>query len=414
MSSAPPRVVRPRPMHVAMYVGAWPLGTNSSGILTYADALRRELVRHGHRMSIFTGKLDEPGDGLYLVESGIVDRVMNRFRARLGAVAPGVFGYGKAIARAIRRVNRDDPIDIIEIEESFGFAGQIAERLNVPVVVKLHGPAFLTTLEQERETDFAAKRIRLEGEALSKVAAVIAPAQCTLAETLEHYRIAPAISSRVNNPIAVNAGEPLWSFDSCDKDTILFVGRFDQAKGADTMLLAFRKLLDARPRLKLVFVGPDVGLPLADGRSVQFAEYVRSTFADADAKNIEYLGRLTPPQINALRIRASVTVVASRWENQSYATLEAMLQACPVVCVDAGGQRELIDHGINGLLARKDDVDDLSAQISELLDHPERGQAFGLAARAYVLQNHDPSVIAKQMIELYEQVISDFKRSAGA
>jgi len=400
----------PRPLHVAMYVAAWPLGVHSSGILTYADSLRRELHRLGHRLSIFAGRLDEAGPGLYRVELTWRDRWLARLRRWSGDTSPAVFRFGSVIARRLRAVHSVDPIDIVEIEESFGFAGQVAHSLPIPVVVKLHGPAFLTTVDEELNTPFAQMRIRREGEALSQVAAIMAPARSTLDQALAHYHLTPTIAARVNNPLSADPETPLWTLAACDPQTILFVGRFDRAKGADAMLLAFKSLLGTRPELKLLFVGPDNGLQLSDGRTAQFAEYLRETFAPAQAQQVQYLGRLTPAQISVLRTRALVTVVSSRWENQSYATLEAMLQACPVVCVDAGGQRELVTHGISGLLARKDDVPDLCAQIEHILNHPEQASTMGIEARRYVLANHNPTDVAQATLAIYRQAMSTYAR----
>ena len=72
---------------------------------------------------------------------------------------------------------------------------------------------------------------------------------------------------------------PLWHLDTCDKNTILFVGRFDVRKGADIVLKAFRLILKAFPSAKLIFVGPDVGLPGANGRtnSIRIPIAIRSS-----------------------------------------------------------------------------------------------------------------------------------------
>ena len=130
---------------------------------------------------------------------------------------------------------------------------------------------------------------------------------------------------------------PMWRLEGCERDTILFVGRFDQRKGADIILRAFLIVLNSRPDLKLIFVGPDHGLPGPDGKKVQFAAYCDSLFGADLRGRVDFRGRMPNREIAELRTRAMVTVVASRWENQSYAVLETMFQGCPLVSTDAGG-----------------------------------------------------------------------------
>src|SRR5947199_174675 len=50
--------------------------------------------------------------------------------------------HAENLSRAAARVIREPGVELIEMEETFGFLQLIRSRLNVPVVVRLHGPAF--------------------------------------------------------------------------------------------------------------------------------------------------------------------------------------------------------------------------------------------------------------------------------
>ena len=54
--------------------------------------------------------------------------------------------------------------------------------------------------------------------------------------------------------------------ETCNTDTLLFVGRFDGLKGGDLMLRVFAELALSYPKLRLVFVGPG---SRRDGRTRQ-------------------------------------------------------------------------------------------------------------------------------------------------
>ena len=188
------------------------------------------------------------------------------------------------------------------------------------------------------------------------------------------------------------------------------VGRFDRRKGGDVILTAFKELLAERPNLKLVFVGPDYGLHQPGGEVVGFDAYRDALFPPELRGRVDFRGRMAHHEISALRPRAAVTVIASRWENQGYTALEAMLQGCPVVCSDAGGCPESVIHGKTGLLARSEDAADFAAKLKAMLDDPAAAAAMGAAARRHVLEHHSAERVARQSLALYERMIANARK----
>jgi glycosyltransferase involved in cell wall biosynthesis len=393
-------------VHIAFWSPAWPLEKYQNGIITYVHWMRRGLERRGHRVSVFTGEVDRSStdERVYNVRPGRAQRLWRRLRRRSTPV--GQFEFAQVIADCVSSVHRRDPIDILEMEESFGWCGTVAARSGLPLLVKLHGPAFLTMSEEERATPFGQEKIEREGLALRTARAVIAPSQFTLARTLERYRLEPRERGCIVNPLVMAEDTPLWSLDRCDRDSILFVGRFDSVKGADLVLSAFRSALKSRPSLKLVFVGPDVGLSAAGGPKLQFDAYRDSIFEPSLRSRVEYRGRMANRDISKLRVQAMMTVIASRMESQCYALLEAMLQGCPVVSTDAGGLPESVVNGVTGRLARSGDAEALAAQMLAMGADPEAAAGMGRAARRYVLDRHAPAQVATASLALYERVIA--------
>ena len=399
-------------MHIGLVTPAWPPGLYPNGIVTYVDALQRELVSQGHRVSIFPVTSDgEERRGVHLVAPGAIDRLRARAR-RLAGHRSTVFDLGETIAATIGRVHARDPIDVVEMEESFGWAGDVAARTRIPVVVRLHGPAFVTMVEEERATPFGVEKVRREGVALRASPAITAPSQCTLSETVARYGLEPRVAERIVNPLAGAADVPVWDLAACDRRTLLFVGRFDTTKGADVLLLAFQRLLVDHPDLKLVFVGPDGGLSRSGRANMHLPEFISVLGDAAVARNLDYRGSLASGEIAALRTRALATVIASRRENQPYSALEAMLHGCPVVCTDTSGLGELVEHGVTGLKARSEDEDDLAAQIGRLVDRPELGRSLGAAARKHVLDRHAPAVVVRQTVDVYRRTV-ELARGGG-
>lgn len=395
-------------MHVALYSPAWPLIRYPNGVVTYVHWMREALTAQGHRVTVFAGAMDadwnEPG--VHKVTSTLAMRVRRWLRNRVPAWRNAVVDWAEELAGSIQRVHAQQPFDVIEIEESFGLFGELDRLLPIPVVVKLHGPAFLSLIEEELGTPAADAKIAAEGRALKQVAAVISPSRDVLDRTVARYALSPPICEHIVNPLTLPATAPVWNLASCDRQTILFVGRFDKRKGGDLVLLAFEKLLRTRPDLKLVFIGPDFGVDGGDGKLLNFEAFRRRLFGDRATPQIQFLGRRSSAEIAVQRGHAMLTLVASRWENQSYTALEAMLQGCPVISTDCGGQGEFVLPGSTGLLVRPDDVDDLCEKIGLVLDAPDKAAELGRNARAHVLAHHSPDVVARQTLAVYQRAIS--------
>jgi glycosyltransferase involved in cell wall biosynthesis len=263
-----------------------------------------------------------------------------------------------------------------------------------PLLVRLHGPAFLTLSEEAERPGLARARIELEGEALRRAAALVSPSECALRCTAQRYRLDPPIKAVIPNPL--RAEGPRWELERCERKTLLFVGRFDRVKGGDTALIAFRRLLEADAELKLVFIGPNAGVD----------EFCGSLFTPAQRRSVQFLGMLPAAEIRELRTRAAATLVLSRWETQGYTALEAMLQGCPLIVSDAGALSEVVQHGATGLVARLEDIDDLCAKVRRLLDDPLAAREMGRNAQRFVAERHSPRHIAERALGLYARVLA--------
>jgi len=102
---------------------------------------------------------------------------------------------------------------------------------------------------------------------------------------------------------------------------------------------------------------------------------------------------------------ADVFVLPSLTEGSSNALLEAMAMAKPIVASDVGGNRDVILHGVNGILIKPANVQELSLAIIHLLSKPEEAQKLGRNAHQYVLEKR--SLFTTQpIVDLYGQISS--------
>jgi glycosyltransferase involved in cell wall biosynthesis len=98
---------------------------------------------------------------------------------------------------------------------------------------------------------------------------------------------------------------------------------------------------------------------------------------------------------------SDVTVVPSFYETFGQTLIESMACGCPVVSFDNSGQTDIIDHKVNGYLAKYQDAEDLAAGIEWVLDNTEKLHLSEVCIKK-VQGNYTESIVARQYIDLYK------------
>jgi glycosyltransferase involved in cell wall biosynthesis len=312
-----------------------------------------------------------------------------------------------AILNAVRTLHLQDPIELLEMEETFGWAGDVARDGTVPVVIRLHGPlCVMGPLSPTYAVARSAHRLRREGSAIAGAAGVSAVSRDVLDRTKRFYGFQLNDAAVIPNPVSQCAADNRWNLANCNKDRILFVGRFDGHKGGDTIIDAFAHITKQNPHLTLTFVGPDPGFVDETGRRWQISEYLERRLGRSPERNrVEWFGFKTPDEIRDLRRNAMVTVVCSRYETFGMTAAEAMAAGCPIVATDTGGLPELIEHDRNGLLCQPNDPVDLAEKILDLLSHPGMAAALGAQAVLDAASRYHPKIVARQTIDFYRDIL---------
>ena len=171
------------------------------------------------------------------------------------------------------------------------------------------------------------------------------------------------------------------------------VGRLVPVKNYALLVEAFARLARQQPGLHLLFIGDgSVRVDLeAQVRKMNLAPF------------IHFLGMRS--DITELLSLLDVFVLSSLSEGLSIALLEAMAAGCPIVVTAVGGNRELIQEGITGLLAPSGDVDALAQAIGRLLHDPPLGQRLGTAARELARAKYSVEAMCGQYEKLYRQLV---------
>ncbi len=102
-----------------------------------------------------------------------------------------------------------------------------------------------------------------------------------------------------------------------------------------------------------------------------------------------------------------ISVVASDSESLSNVILESMAASKPVVATRVGGNAELVQEGITGLLIPPRDVNALAHGLEILLRNPHLRQAMGENAQIVARRDFSLRQISRQYEELYSALLAE-------
>jgi glycogen synthase len=175
---------------------------------------------------------------------------------------------------------------------------------------------------------------------------------------------------------------------------VLFIGALARDKGALHTIEAMRRLWAG---------GSDATLALIGAPLAHFSEFFERLPEDVKARI-----RLLPYAPDAVKhdalAAADVFAMPSRTDSFGIVYLEAWCYGVPVVGARAGGVPDVIDDGVNGLLAPFGDVAAIAGAIGRLLGDRALAQRLGEAGRAKVLRALTWDHIYAQVRAVYAEV----------
>lgn len=403
-------------MKIGLFVPSWPPGGVANGIVTYAGYLVPALRRLGHQVYVLTNNPTRGYEDPWIVDLRNFSagaRIWNRLMFKVSPAAARFNSTSATIVAAVRELVKNEKLDVLEMEESYGWSFAVSQLKILPVVVRLHGPWFVNGIgDPNFESALNRRREKWEGRGIRNAQIVTSPSANVIQAVKHHYGAGSIIESNViPNLISVEPEDSAWNLATCCKDTLLFVGRMDKRKGADIVLRSFVDLAQRHPRLKLTLVGPDTGIKEGGGTALSYEEYVDANIPAPIRTRIEYLGSLKHSDLIPLRRKSFATVIASRFEVMPYSVLEAMSLGCPLIATSVGGIPEMITDRQNGLLVPPEDLAAFTDACDMLLGDAKLAARLGRQAWRDCRRIYNPDTIAKHTIATYGQAIDRFRRS---
>ncbi|MEA5024027.1 putative teichuronic acid biosynthesis glycosyltransferase TuaC [bioreactor metagenome] len=292
----------------------------------------------------------------------------------------------------VKTIDKEFPFDLIHAHVALP-DGHAAYRLKkgfpVPTVVTIHGQDFQSTLHKG-----PARRKRLQ-EVLLGMDSVIT-VSTKLKNLVKDEPYYPKIQ-------VINNGIHLAEIDRAevgrsgarDQITILSVSNLKKTKGIDLNLQALASLVKIYPNLTYRIIG--------DGEERKNLEALAESL---DLGNhVFFLGKLPHRETLQEMAQADIFCLPSWQEGFGVVYIEAMALGIPVIGVKGEGIEDVIDPGVNGLLVRPHEVEDLAEALESLLKSPDYARRLAEAGKATVLAGFTWEHNAARTIELYRSLL---------
>ncbi len=167
--------------------------------------------------------------------------------------------------------------------------------------------------------------------------------------------------------------------DVGDEVRLLYVGRISKEKDLDVLATAYRQLRDARLPVKLFLVG--------DG---PYAKTLAEILPDA-----VFTGYLTGDELATAYASADIFVFPSTTDTFGNVIIEAQASGLPVVVSDVGGPKELVEHGVSGLVTKAHDAAEFARAIEQVATDTALRERMSARARESVEHRSWPNAFQK-------------------
>lgn len=173
--------------------------------------------------------------------------------------------------------------------------------------------------------------------------------------------------------------------------------RLTKKNGVIYPILSLPAVLEKYPNAKLIYAGTG-----------EAQDEMKRLIAERGIEsNVELLGAIPHHVIKEYYALADVVLVPSVYsegveEATSISALEAMGSGSPLIACAVGGLKEIVDHGVDGLLVEEKNVEELSDAMIELLDHPEKGAQYAAAARKKIEDEYSHTAAAEKYESIYK------------
>lgn len=386
----------------------------AGGQNVYVRQVGEALARQGWQVDMFTRQSDAAQPKI--VEHSRHCRTI-RLTAGPEAFIPrdDLFPYMPEFVQSFRRFQTENGIEYDLLHTHYWMSGWIGMELKkLQPLKQLHTYHSLGAVKYQSISTIplvAKTRLASEKTCLETADRIVA----TSPQEMEHMR---SLVSPYGNIAVIPCGTDICRFGSISQgrarqllgfspqdQVVLYVGRFDQRKGIETLVRAVgQSKLRGEGNLKLVIGG---GSRPGQSDGIE-RERIAGIVAELGLQEITlFPGRLGEDNLHLYYAAADVAVVPSHYEPFGLVAIEAMASGTPVVASDVGGLQFTVVPEETGLLAPAKDEAAFARAIDRILSDLKWRDRLGQAGRQRVERHFSWNGVADQLSKLYRQVLQE-------
>lgn len=365
----------------------------TSGVVTSIATFKEELERLGHNLYIFAPSYPhytETEEGVYRFLS-----VPSPTNSEFSLAIPVLPGMNMLLKRL--------HLDIIHVHSPFtmGRVGlHYARRYHLPILFTYHTLydqyVHYVPVAQDLAREMA---VKFSNHFCNQCDHIVVPTT-EVEGILKGYDIRTPLS-------VIPTGVPLHRFQSPannwlrerypippDHKILLFVGRLSKEKNLEFLIESFQLIRNKMPCTTLVLT--------ASGPLEQELKMLATRLGLSLERDVIFTGALPFDTLVQVYYASDLFVFSSMTETQGLVLVEAMAAGLPVVAVRAYGVRDMVNHGVNGILTGENREEFASAVVQVLQDRKVYGylkQNALLQARSLSSEN-----MALQLEEIYRNL----------
>ena len=178
---------------------------------------------------------------------------------------------------------------------------------------------------------------------------------------------------------------------------ILFPARLIREKGIIELLIAFKSLLNEGFNINLILAG---NIDKGNKSSLKLKEIKELK----KIKNLKILGHVN--NMRDLYDQCDIVILPSWREGLSKTLIEAGAMSKPVITTNVPGCKDIIDHGVNGILVPVNDPKSIELAIKFYAVNKNLSLKFGRNLRKKIEKIYDHKKINKLTIDKYKRYLN--------
>ncbi|MBA5850897.1 glycosyltransferase [Clostridium sp. cel8] len=380
---------------------------NMAGIFVYEQA--RALVRNGCEVKVvspvpwapfplknMSAKWKGYSNIPYKDKIGSIDVYYPRYLEFPRGILFNRSGYfmGKCITSTVKQIYKKFKFDVIHSNVALpdGYSAIIVNRnLKLPHVVTIHGQDFQNTIYRNKKCKQAVFKVLNRVDRIITVSTKLG----NIVAQENFYKKVRVIHNGIDEKIIKCNSEDNLNEEKKDKIKILSVSNLKKTKGIQINLEAISKLKDKYKNIQYDIIG-----------SGEFESALKNLVKKLNlGKIVNFLGSMEHSKVIENMSQYDIFSLPSYNEGFGVAYIEAMSQGLPVIGVKGEGIEDAIEHGYNGFLVKRKDVDSLVSVLSYLIENEKKRMEIGINAIDTVKRYFTWDKNAKEVIKLYNEII---------